>query len=215
MKKILSVIFCMLFMGSVTACSNDNTEKVSTVIDDYFTLIQEGNYTDAMYLCLDDVDDKFGLKDLIAVIDDGLVKDNPDTFTKEAGDWITHTVSKTVKEYKIIDCVANDDAYVVYVKGKALDFKDLDLKLQDDLVNKMDQFISKNTSKFQKIISNETDENKAVEKINAELSKFIFNEMKDIVDNTNYIDFAMKFTLKEIKGQLKIVDINDSVLSNE
>ena len=218
MKRIINSILAIIMTLTMVACSStDYTKEVAAVIDNYFSCVEEGDYNAALENCTSDVDDGLGLKDLDQMIEQELSSAGlGDDFDAAAKDWLKYTLQNTFDDHEIEEITFDSDNEAqVIVTGTALDFDQFNSdEFQDDLTTMTENYVNEHMDDMTDLYLT-LGEDAAMEQIIKDISTFVFDQMKDFVDNIEKKEYATRFTLEKTEDNWKINKIEHTMRDDQ
>lgn len=212
MKRFLKCLFAMMMVVGLSACSNSEQEQeaIKVVIDSYLGNCKSGDYESADAFLSKDAGSDLEFATVYSELDSqlesmGLGED----FDREARSFVQDFVSKTFMEYKVDGIQVDGDKATANITLNGKDTDEFDLnEIQDLTLNEVTNYINDHTEELQSYAENHTEEELEA-KMYKDLSKVVFDKMKEMVAQLPEAETNLVFGLTKEDGDWKITSIQE------
>lgn len=207
-SKILKIGLVVILVGMFVGCNgNDssNEKKEKAVIENYFKYLSEADFDKLDELLLD----KSLNEDMRDIANQMKGTDEPEIigakYKKAADKFVKDTFKKLIKEYKIIDSIKEDNEYIITVEAKVIDIDDI-FDNNDEVDRLVQEYIVENSNQLAEKFG---DDEEAMEYyVFNDLAIDIFEILAKVVEQAEYVDEEIEFTVIEKNSSFLISDFN-------
>ena len=204
MKKFLSLLFSLVLL---CACSSQDN-NVKSVVDNYFSSVQSGDYQGAVFYYSDDVEDGYEISGLQEELNEIYQEyDLGEDFEDASNDFVSNVLKRLVSSYTIKEVQVNGNEAIVEaevngIHTDALNFDNID----DELNGEIDDYTKNNESVLQQLYL-EQGEDAMYAKIYKDFTKIVYDWMNEQVNQADTIDYKVRLELKQVDSQWKFSEI--------
>lgn len=207
-SKILKVGLVVILVGMFVGCSGGNSaneKKEEVVIEKYFKYLSEADFDKLEELLLD----KSLNEDMRDVANQMKGTDEPEiigtNYKKAADKFVKNTFKNLIKEYKVMDSIKEDNEYIITVKAKVIDIDDI-FDNSDKVDKLVQEYVVENADRLAEKFG---DDEEAMEYyVFNDLATDIFEILAKVVEQAEYVDQEIEFTVIERNSSFLISDFN-------
>lgn len=207
-SKILKIGLVVILVGMFVGCSggdSSNEKKEEVVIEKYFKYLSEADFDKIDEL----LSDKSLSEDMRDVANQMKGTDEPEiigtNYKKAADKFVKNTFKKLIKKHKIINSIKEDNEYIITVEVKVIDIDNI-FDNSDEIDRLVQEYIVENSNQLAEKFG---DDEEAMEYyVFNDLAIDIFEILAKVVEQAEYVDQEIEFTVIERNSSFLISDFN-------
>ncbi len=207
MKKLWKFMLVLVLSVAMIGCSSkdDESATVKKQVNSFFTALQKGDNDKVQKLCSASVSKQLGLTALDQQFEQFTDTETyGETFIKEANKFKEDVFSSLFENIKIGKITVKDDKATVVVSGKAKDYNGINFD-SSEVETLVQNYINEHMSEF----AGMTSQKEMTVKLFDDVSKDMFDVLKNQLKDVKSTSFKSKLTLSKIDDKWKITEMDN------